>query len=1127
MTLFGLILRGLWFHRRRHLGVLLGAATACAVLTGALLVGDCVRYTLRRFALLRLGHTEFALYNPNRLATDALASRLEKAVDAPVCPVLQLSAVAIREADDARRRTQVNRARVLGVDERFWALASGEPPPGLGAGEAAVGRHLAEALRAGVGDEIALRIQQPGLLPQDAPLAEQRDRTRRATFRIARVVPDEQLGRFSLEASQIPPLNAFVPLRRLQTLAESDGKANTLLVGAPQVAPLNAENLGVAMHKVWRLEDMGLRVREYEGRVLQLESDRVFFDPAAAEAVLRPPPGSEAGPARAPVGALTYLVNTIRSESGRVTPYSFITALSPSDGPARGPVPAGMQDDEIVVSRWLATELALATGRTVTVSYFALTPANTFQERSCRLRVRGIVEMESLAGEKALMPRFPGLTGVERCADWSIGLPMDEKLLADRGNETYWRTYGDTPKAFVTLSAGQTLWANRFGNLSGVRYAREGWTSDSVAAAVRERLDPAAAGLTFQPVRDRALGAANAAVDFGQLFGGMSLFLVVSAALLTAMLFALAVESRTAEMGMLLAAGFTPARVRAMAVAEATGVALLGSLAGVAPGMLYTRGLVWGLQSYWRGAVANAAIVYHAEATTLAAGFAAGVVVAVGAVALASWRLARRAPAELLRGGRTDLPVALATPRSIAAPTLSLFAGVAAIALVATGAGRPQNPAPAFFMAGALLLIAGVSAAACRLRRAAEPGVAHLTLVRLGMVGAARRRGRSLAAVAVLACGSFVVLSVSCMQDSADRSAGGQAPGCGGFDLIGEATLPLVARLDTEADWAKAFPRTGPPHERLAILTAKVHDAEEASCLNLNRVETPRLLGVDAQAFERAGAFVSQDEDSRSSAASAKDPWALLSRPLADGCIPGLAGDLNTAMWSLRKKVGPVTGDTLLYADERGQPFRVRLVGALPVPVSILQGSVLIPDWAFTARFPSEAGYRLWLVKTPAGTTERWREELATRFEREGLDLTPAGERLNAYLGVESTYLRMFLVLGGLGLMLGAIGLGIVLVSNVNERRSELAMLQAVGYSRRTLRLLVAGEHGILLAAGLLIGLASAVAASWPQIAARSAMPWREMAAVAGGIAAAGILSTLIAVRLVLRAPLLPALRNE
>ena len=53
-----LVLRGLRYYWRTNLAVVAGVATAVAVLSGALLVGDSVRASLRDLVLDRLGRTD-------------------------------------------------------------------------------------------------------------------------------------------------------------------------------------------------------------------------------------------------------------------------------------------------------------------------------------------------------------------------------------------------------------------------------------------------------------------------------------------------------------------------------------------------------------------------------------------------------------------------------------------------------------------------------------------------------------------------------------------------------------------------------------------------------------------------------------------------------------------------------------------------------------------------------------------------------------------------------------------------------------------------------------------------------------------------------------------------------------
>src|SRR4029434_1562288 len=101
-----------------------------------------------------------------------------------------------------------------------------------------------------------------------------------------------------------------------------------------------------------------------------------------------------------------------------------------------------------------------------------------------------------------------------------------------------------------------------------------------------------------------------------------------------------------------------------------------------------------------------------------------------------------------------------------------------------------------------------------------------------------------------------------------------------------------------------------------------------------------------------------------------------------------------------------------------------------------------------------------------------------------GFELTPTTARLSAFNAVQNTYLNTFQVLGGLGLLLGSAGLGVVVLRNVLERRGELAVLLAVGFRRRVVKQMVVREHGMLLVAGLGVGVVAALVAVLPALLA-------------------------------------------
>ena len=113
-------------------------------------------------------------------------------------------------------------------------------------------------------------------------------------------------------------------------------------------------------------------------------------------------------------------------------------------------------------------------------------------------------------------------------------------------------------------------------------------------------------------------------------------------------------------------------------------------------------------------------------------------------------------------------------------------------------------------------------------------------------------------------------------------------------------------------------------------------------------------------------------------------------------------------------------------------------------------------------------------------------------------------------------------------MLLGCVGLGMVVLRNVLERRSELALLRSVGFELGRIRRLVLTEHGWLLLAGLGCGVVAAFLAVLPVLASPGAeVPVATIAIMLAAIFVSGVVWTLLATFLALRGPLLSALREE
>jgi hypothetical protein len=423
-----------------------------------------------------------------------------------------------------------------------------------------------------------------------------------------------------------------------------------------------------------------------------------------------------------------------------------------------------------------------------------------------------------------------------------------------------------------------------------------------------------------------------------------------------------------------------------------------------------------------------------------------------------------------------------------------------------------------FFLAGGLLLVGSLLLGTffvVRMERSVE--ATRISVFSVGFRGIARRPKRSAAVAGLFAFGIFIVFAVGANRIDLFVEAEDRKSGTGGFALYGETTVPIMNDLNVPKERVKiGLPGKG--LDQVSFVQLRVHEGDDASCLNLNRVQNPRILGVPPKELTRRGSFsFAQHPQSR----GGETPWQLLDTAATDNVIPAVV-DQSVLTWGLHKAIG----DTLTYTDERGQEFKLKLVGSLEN--SVFQGSVLISEQNFIERFPSASGTQVFLVDALTAQIEQLSESIQRALRDYGLELIPAAVRLAEFNRVQNTYLSIFLLLGGLGLVLGSFGMGLVVARNVLERRSELALLRAVGIGRRMLQGILLTEHLFLLGFGLLSGLFASIVAVLPVVLHRGGeLPLLFFGVLVTAVAVNGCLWTYLTVAATTRGNLLPALRNE
>jgi len=451
------VLRSLVHHWRINLAVALGVAAATAVLTGALLVGDSVRGSLKRLTLERLGSIDevlvtdgfFRVELADELSADAgFRQHFDSATPAILFPQGTVEKPGV---DRSSRATQVV---VVGCTDAFWDL--GEPgarPKQLpAAGEIVLNAPLAEDLGVAEGDEVVLRLPKSNQVPADSPLGRKTDRIRSlAGLKVVDVIPADSLGRFNLRASQTTPRNAYVAIETLEDALDQEGRVNAILVDGKFELPLGEEELEEVRKALSgalqpTLADYGFSIRRIR-RTFQepgsdredeiydyfsLTTDRMLFEPAAGLAAQRAFPDSNGQ------AVFTYLANSIEKvdpalgsdvqnsifaadrpaisktlsprklNSVRLSldakpstgiPYSLVSALDSTSelGPlfADDGQPLGsLTDDDIVLNSWAVADLQAKPGDRIRLAFFEPeTVHGEPREQFAEFKLRAIVPL--------------------------------------------------------------------------------------------------------------------------------------------------------------------------------------------------------------------------------------------------------------------------------------------------------------------------------------------------------------------------------------------------------------------------------------------------------------------------------------------------------------------------------------------------------------------------------------------------------------------------------------------------------------------------------------------------------------------------------------------------------------
>ena len=834
-------------------------------------------------------------------------------------------------------------------------------------------------------EDIVLHLPSHNLVPSGSLFVTKSYATQMRVH-VAGVKSIEEGGNLLLKNEQTLPLNIFVNRQELAEKMELEGKINMVL--SEEI--ITEEQLAAC----WTPELSGIHVTDSS-----LTSDGIFIPHNIVDKLV-------VVPAQADSSLFTlhsslyfsYLVNDL--VNGRDTiPYSFVTAVSEWQGEP-------LDGQDMILSDYAAKRLHVSEGDSVDMSYFIAKDLKNLETQGQTFRVKRIVPLSDFMRDSLLMAEFPGLSHVKKCTDWDSDLPIKMERVT-KEDEDFWYDYHQTPKAIVSYEAVRPDWSNAFGSATALRFA----------SRPDIRLTPHDAGLQVVHPRIQGLQGATGGVDFASLFLALGFFIILSAILLMKNPLVEMFTQRRGEIALYRQMGFADTTIFRDLYREAFTFMLCASPLGVLAGLLYSGLTLWLLGNVWSGATHTEGFALHIQPLTVIVGWLVALLICAAVLFLVLRNQFRQKQTQFT----------LLKRKPILHSSLFTLHFILTIILIAVNFIFLHSMV-LFIVCGLLWIITwGLFLRLYILHR--QSGEISRTQIIWQSVRASLKQ--HLLAYWALALGVFTVFAVGLNRPDFSH----ETEATGGYQYYVDSRVPIQYDLNNPAVRQELSLESLP--DSTQFLGFLRHTQDEASCLNLNLVSTPTVLGVDIAVMKSFGLSM---PDTPAQADSSL--FTLHS---------SLYIDEESLIWSLKKSVG----DTLYYQNDRGETVPVVIAGTYPT--GIFHGNAIMSADDFRRLWPKESGIEVLLMKS--SRPDEAAEILSMAMNEYGLNIQTVGERIRMFFEVTETYLLIFLTLGGLGLLFGIFSLMIIVRKNLTAQTATIRQYRAMGFGDRLIQSLLLREN--------------------------------------------------------------------
>jgi putative ABC transport system permease protein len=392
-------------------------------------------------------------------------------------------------------------------------------------------------------------------------------------------------------------------------------------------------------------------------------------------------------------------------------------------------------------------------------------------------------------------------------------------------------------------------------------------------------------------------------------------------------------------------------------------------------------------------------------------------------------------------------------------------------------------------------------------------------VVRVGLDYPTRRPGRTAVSLTIFALVVFTMVATAgagtTLQGSLDEAVTTQS---GGYTFFGYSDRPLPDLWTNISSNATLRPMFVNAVSLILGTVVNVNVPGYAGDPYSDTLYGPASAANVSADFYRTNHFTFQATlDGMSTAATFQDLATNASAVVVDESYANLANSISTSS-APHPKVS--VGETIQLTSPNGaHPTNVTVVGILAE--SILSGVWVNPSTAAALGYTNESGY---LLTTAAGVSATVAaQDLKRAFFPAGLVLFNIRDLLGTSIGTTEGFIGLLEIFVGLGLGVGIAAMGIFALRAVVERRREIGMLRATGFTQPMVLRSLFLEYSFVTVLGIVIGAGLGLLTIYNVTIGPSAtleglqqfvVPWLTIAEVAG-----------VAYLLVLAAIALPSLR--